>query len=61
MMNRAYYQDPIGSFVSKDSRIILAELAQGNEFDLQATQRDAWLEQVDILKPALQGLQGQIF
>ena len=60
-MNRAYYQDPISSFVSKDSRIILAELAQGNEFDLQATQRDAWLEQIDILKPALQGLQGQIF
>jgi len=51
-MNRAYYQDPVSSFASKDSRIILAELAQGNEFDLQATQRDAWLEQIDILKPA---------
>jgi len=43
-MNRAYYQDPVSSFASKDSRIILAELAQTTVANINVHIRNIFTE-----------------
>src|SRR5262249_20084675 len=52
-MNRHYYSDTISAFLDKASESILGVLATNNEFPLEATQRDAWLEEIRILKEVL--------
>src|SRR5579884_1251074 len=52
-MKRAYYSDTITAFVEKEPESILGVLAASNEFALDASQRDAWLEEIRILKLAL--------
>ncbi|PKN74017.1 MAG: hypothetical protein CVU50_00130 [Candidatus Cloacimonetes bacterium HGW-Cloacimonetes-3] len=60
-MNRAYYNDQIKDFLTKESALIIAELAENNEFTLLQTQRDAWNEEIKILKSNLDGLEGKIY
>src|SRR5262245_24445769 len=52
-MNRHSYSDPIATFLDKDSDAILGLLARNSEFPVEPTQRDAWLEEICILKSAL--------
>lgn len=55
-MNRAYYSDNIAEFLDKAPTEILGELVQRASMEgatLQSTQTDAWLEQISILKTAL--------
>jgi len=40
---------------------ILGKLAMNNEFTLEDTQKDAWLEEIRILEPILQGYSGSIY
>ena len=60
-MKREYYSDSIASFLKTDPKSILGELAGGNEFSLEQTQRDAWEEEINILHRALPLDQGHIY
>jgi len=60
-MRREYYSDTISDFLQRTSDEILGKLAQGNDFSLEQTQRDAWLEEIRILKTALQPYKGSVY
>jgi len=60
-MKREYYSNSIANFLSDNSEEILGKLASNNEFSLEQTQRDAWLEEIDILHKALASFQGHIY
>lgn len=52
-MARAYYQNEIYKFLKDDPEKILGELARHHHFDLEITQRNAWIEQIQNLKQQL--------
>jgi hypothetical protein len=60
-MQRAYYSDSIASFLRKKPEEIVGAIAIGNEFALEQTQRDAWLEEIAILQDVLTPHQGSIY
>ncbi len=60
-MKREYYSDTIENFKAALSTEILGILTQNYEFKLEQTQRDAWWEQIRILKTALKPFAGQIY
>jgi schlafen family protein len=60
-MRRAYYSDTISDFHQRSNEEILGRLAQGNDFALEQTQRDAWIEEIRILKNVLQPHEGSIY
>lgn len=60
-MRREYYSDTISDFLKRNNDEILGRLAQGNDFALEQTQRDAWLEEIRILKKVLQPYNGSIY
>ena len=60
-MRRAYYSDKIPDFHQRSNEEILGRLAQGNDFALEQTQRDAWLEEIRILKNVLQPYRGSVY
>jgi len=60
-MRREYYSGLIDSFLSGGTATILGALAVNNEHDLGQTQRDAWLEEIDVLREVLVGLRGTIY
>ncbi|GFO80981.1 MAG: hypothetical protein A49_06080 [Methyloceanibacter sp.] len=53
MANRAYYDDRIQDFLSRDSDAILGALTRGSVFPIETSQRNAWLTQIDILRETL--------
>ena len=60
-MNRFYYSDPIDIFCKSNPESIIAKLVMANQFALEQTQRDAWLQQILILQPLLASFQGVIY
>jgi hypothetical protein len=60
-MKREYYSDSIEHFCETSPDEILGILARNNEFSLEQTQRDAWLEEISILKKALSSFKGAIY
>lgn len=60
-MRREYYSDKISDFCQRSNNEILGKLAQGNDFALEQPQRDAWLEEIRILKSILQTYKGSIY
>lgn len=60
-MNRAYYSDSIAAFLAANDDEILGRLAMAGEFALDQTQRDAWLEEIKILRVALPPFQGSVY
>jgi hypothetical protein len=53
-MNRAFYSDSINNFLNSSNNEIIGKLAFNNQFSLEQTQRDAWSEELKILKDILQ-------
>lgn len=53
-MNRAFYSSTISNFLNSTDDTILGILARANPFPLEQTQRDAWLEEIKILKIVLE-------
>jgi hypothetical protein len=49
-MKRAYYSDSIQGFLHDSSNQILGLLAEHHQFALEDLQRNAWIEQIRILK-----------
>ncbi len=60
-MKRHYYSDLISKFCNSSSQEILGAIVESNEFSVETTQKDAWLEQIKILKPILLNYEGRIF
>jgi hypothetical protein len=60
-MPRAYFSTTIKSFLGTSSDEILGILARANDFALEQTQRDAWLQEIRILKNVLQPHTGSIY
>ena len=60
-MLRSYYSAPIYEFLGTSSDLILGILERQNEFALLQTQRDAWLEEIGILKETLLPYNGAIY
>lgn len=52
-MARAFYSAAVSDFLAQDNAYILGLLAQNNTFDLTELQRNAWTEQIVILKREL--------
>ncbi len=60
-MKREYYSDTISNFLNSSSDEILGILVTNNDFALEQTQRDAWLEEIKILKEVLGTHTGSIY
>lgn len=60
-MNRSYYSDTISAFCRNSNGEVLARLVQNNEFPLEQTQRDAWIEEIRILQTTLAAYEGGIY
>ncbi|MFH1369125.1 MAG: DUF2075 domain-containing protein [Elusimicrobiota bacterium] len=60
-MSRAYYTESITNFVKANSDEIIGILAKSNEFSLEQSQRDAWVEEIKILQSVLFNYQGSIY
>jgi hypothetical protein len=58
---RAWYGDSIAEFLKNDSATIVGRLTSNCDFAVLPEQRDAWLEQIRLLKGQLDGLTGAIF
>lgn len=56
-----YYCARIDEFLSTSPDEILGVLARAHAPTLEPTQRDAWLQEIDILKEALTGFDGTIY
>ncbi len=52
-MKRAYYSATIQKFLHEPDESILGRLVQGDSMSVEATQRDAWLMQLKVLKLVL--------
>jgi DUF2075 family protein len=60
-MQRFFYKNSIKEFLLQSSNEILGILAKENHYGLESTQRDAWIEQIFILKEILFDLDGMLF
>jgi len=60
-MNRAYYSDTIERFGQADADAILGQLNQKSEGTVEPAQREAWAEQIALLKPLLTAHSGKIY
>ena len=58
---RSYYEADVALFVSSSTSSILGDLATNTDFAIELAQRNAWSEQIPILKKALSGLKGTLF
>ncbi len=60
-MKRHFYSDSISQFLKVSHQEILGTLTQSNEFSLELTQKEAWNQEIRILKKNLERYQGSIF
>lgn len=60
-MIRAYYSDVIANFLKTTVDVILGQLVQNNDFALEQTQRDAWVEEIRMLQNILGPYNGSIY
>ena len=60
-MSRAYYSDGINNFLEDSVEELIGKISLGNEFALEQTQRDAWVEEINILKAVLTGYEGKVY
>lgn len=57
----AYYGASTSEFLAAPPEAILGRLAETTRFNIDLAQRNAWLDQIDILKAALRGVDGSLF
>ena len=58
-MSRAYYDDSIDDFLARSNTEVLGRLLQSSPHTVEPAQRDAWSEQMDILRLVLEHFRGQ--
>ena len=57
----AYYAADVATFIGTTSDAILGGITANSAFAVDPAQRDAWVIQIEVLKPALIGVEGTIF
>lgn len=60
-MKRSYYQNTTDKFLTEDSNSIFGQLAKNHQYDLEDQQKNAWLNQIEILKSKLNDIQGNVY
>lgn len=55
-MQRFFYSETCARFLDQDVSSILGDLSKHNVFDLTLEQRDAWLQEISIMKQVVSGL-----
>lgn len=60
-MKREYYSASIAEFLTTNSDEVLGVLAKNSDFDVQQNQRDAWVEEIEILKSTVRDREGSIY
>lgn len=60
-MKRSFYSDSISNFLQTTSDQILGVLTRENEFSLEITQKESWLQEIEILRKDLNRYEGRIF
>ena len=60
-MKREYYANSIALFIKSDIDEILGKLTRNSDFDLGQNQRDAWIEEINILQKVLASYSGSIY
>jgi hypothetical protein len=58
---RSYYSGTLTEFCAADRNEIFARMARKNDFDLTGTQRDAWLEEAELLQRVLARHTGALY
>ncbi|MBI3985891.1 MAG: DUF2075 domain-containing protein [Lentisphaerae bacterium] len=61
LLPRAYYGGAIEAFLVDPSAAVLGRMTKNSEFAVEPAQRDAWLQQIEILKVSLNDLTGTLF
>ena len=57
---RAWYAAPVSTFIHATAAAIVGELTSNSDFAVTIEQRDAWRDEIALLKPALDGVDGTI-
>ena len=60
-MNRYFFKSTLSQFATTDQAAILGQMAVANTFDLTPQQRDAWVDQIQLLKAGMAGHEGDIY
>lgn len=60
-MKRAFYSDTINNFLNTSAEEIIGKIVLGSEFSDEKLQKDAWREEIKILKNSLVNCKGQIY
>ncbi len=60
-MKREYYSNSIALFIKSDVDEILGKLTRNSDFDLGQNQRDAWIEEINVLQKVLVSYSGSIY
>ncbi len=61
IVSRAWYGASIEEFRAAPPIEVFGSLAQNPEFDLESTQREAWVEEISFLQKNLAGLSGTLY
>ena len=59
--SRAWYGASIAEFLNSQPEAVIGRLASNSTFAVLPSQKDAWLDQIDLLQAQLVGLSGSIF
>ena len=60
-MERFYYGKTIAEFLAEEPEAIFGALSQAESFDTARDQKNAWNEEIGLLKSILQGYNGDVF
>lgn len=60
-MQRYYYADTIESFLAKEPHLILGQLSDAESFDTTREAKNAWKEEIGLLKSILLNHKGHVF
>ena len=60
-VSRSWYGAPILDFHQCSPESIIGSLITNSDFSVELTQRDAWLEQITVLKKELHGIDGDLY
>ncbi len=57
----AWFASDVGAFLKQSTASVLGRVAERSEFEITPSQRDAWVEEIDALRAALDGVEGWVF
>jgi hypothetical protein len=60
LLSRAWYHADIANFQLTDASTVIGKLAEHSEYAVDLEQRNAWVEEIELLKIALAGIDGYL-